>query len=76
MNMNNPLIRAFMNRLQSINPQGYNFASNLIKNNGNVDPIVKQMLNQVTPEQKQQVLNMAKGYGVPDDYLSKLQNMK
>ena len=74
MNINNPLIRAFMNKLQSINPQGYNFANNLIKNNGNVDPIVKQMLNQVTPEQKQQVLNTAKGYGVPGNYLAQLQN--
>ena len=73
---NNPLVKSLMTSLQGKNPQGYVFASQLIQNGGNIDPIVKQLLGKVTPEQKQQILNTAKGYGVPDDYLSKLQNMK
>ena len=76
MNMNNPLVRSLMGRLQGVNPQGYQFANQLMRNGGNIDPIVKQMLGRVTPEQKQQILNTAKGYGFPDSYLSQLQNMK
>lgn len=76
MNMNHPLIKTFMGQLQSKNPQGYQFANYLMQNGGNVDPIVKQILAKISPEQKQQVLNTAKGYGVSDKYLSQLQNMK
>ena len=76
MNNNNPLVKSLMGRLQGIDPQSYAIANQLMQKGGNVDPIVKQLLGRVTPEQKQQILNAAKGYGVPDDYLSKLQNMK
>lgn len=76
MNNNNPLVKSLMGRLQGIDPQSYAIANQLMQKGGNVDPIVKQLLGRVTPEQKQQILNTAKGYGVPDDYLSKLQNMK
>lgn len=74
--INNPLIQSLMGQLQSKSPQGYQFANQLMRNGGNVDPIVKQLLNRVTPEQKQQILNIAKKYGVPDVYLSKLQSSK
>lgn len=74
-NLNN-IKQALLNNLQSKNPQGYQFANYLRQNGGNVDSFVKQWLGKITPEQKQQVLNTAKNYGVPDNFLSQLQNMK
>jgi len=38
--------------------------------------IVKQMMNDKTPEQTSNILSMAKQYGVPDEILSQLQNTK
>ena len=45
-------------------------------NNGNPNAILKQMIGNATPEQKQGLLSEAKKYGVPDNVLSKIQNMK
>lgn len=72
----NPLIEALLGQLQSKNPNGFNFVNGMMKNGGNADAFLKQILSNVTPEQKQQLLNQAKGYGVPDSYLSQIQNMK
>lgn len=74
MNMNHPLIKTFMGQLQNKNPQGYQMVTNMMNNGGNPDAYVRQMLSKITPEQKQQVLNTAKGYGVPGNYLAQLQN--
>ena len=44
-------------------------------NNGNPNAILKQMIGNATPEQKQGLLSEAKKYGVPDNVLAKIQNM-
>lgn len=72
----NTIKQNLLRQVQQKNPQGYQFANYVMQNGSNVDPIVKQMLGKITPEQKQQVLNAAKNYGVPDTYLSQLQNLK
>lgn len=72
----NSIKQNLLTNLQSKNPQGYQFANYLMQNGGNIDPIIRQMLSKITPEQKQQILNQAKGYGCPDKFLSQLQNMK
>ena len=72
----NTIKQNLMRQVQQKNPQGYQFANYVMQNGGNVDPIVKQMLGKITPEQKQQVLNMAQKYGAPNSYLSQLQNLK
>lgn len=72
----NPIMSVLMQRLQTVNPQGYQFANQLMQNNGNPEGALKQMLSKVSPEQRQQVLNTAKSYGCPTDVLSKIQNMK
>ena len=72
----NSLIQALLGQLQSKNPQGYQIVKNMMNNGGSADAYVKQMLGRLNSEQKQQILNTAKGYGCPDDYLSKLQNSK
>lgn len=72
----NGIKQNLLTNLQSRNPQGYQFANYLMQNGGNIDPIIRQMLSKITPEQKQQVLNKAKGFGAPDSWLSQLQNLK
>ena len=47
-----------------------------MRSNGNPQAMLKQLLGNATPEQKQGLLNQAKSYGVPDNILSQLQNMK
>jgi len=47
-----------------------------MRNNGNPEAMLKQVLGNATPEQRQNLLKQAKGYGVPDNILSKIQNMK
>lgn len=71
----NPLMSMMLQRLQSSNPQGYQFANDLMRNNGDAEAALKQVLSNTTPEQKQQILNMARSYGAPNNILSKFQNM-
>lgn len=50
--------------------------SQAIQNNGNPQPILEQMFNNASLEQRQALLAQAKGFGVPENILSKLQNMR
>ena len=55
---------------------GYNVVSQAMQNNGNPNDIIQQMFKNASPEQRQNVLSQAKNYGVPENILSKLQNLK
>lgn len=72
----NPVINMLMQRLQKTNPQGYSMINQMMKNGGNPEAMLKQVMNGASPEQRQQILNTAKSYGAPNDVLSKIQNMK
>ena len=72
----NSIKQNLLRQVQQKNPQGYQFANYVMQNGGNVDPLVRQMLSKITPEQKQKALNTAQKYGAPDSYLSQLQNLK
>lgn len=65
-----------MQQLQTRNPQAFQIV-NQAKNSG-TDPqgFLKQLVNNSNPQDIQQVLQMGKQFGVPDDVLSKIQNMK
>lgn len=65
-----------MNQLKSQNPQMFQ-QLNQIKTSG-TDPraILQQMMGNTSPEQMQNILTQAKGFGVPDNILAQLQNMK
>lgn len=47
-----------------------------MQSNGNPQQMVKQLMGNATPEQRQAILSQAKNYGCPNEILSKLQNMK
>lgn len=72
----NPIINMLMQRLQKTNPGGYNMVNQMMQNGGNPEAMLKQVMGNVNPEQRQQILNTARSYGAPNDVLSKLQNMK
>lgn len=72
----NPIIQMLMSRLQTQNPKGYQMVNEAMRNNGNPSELVKQMMSNATPEQRQNLLKQAKSYGCPDNILSQLQNMK
>lgn len=72
----NPIINMLMGRLQKVNPNGYNLINQAMKNNGDPNALLQQVLGNSSPQQRQQILNTAKSYGAPNDVLSKIQNMK
>jgi len=47
-----------------------------MQSNGNPQALLQQMMGNATPEQKKDLLSRAKQYGVPDNILSQIQNMK
>ena len=57
-------------------PKNFQVVQNLMQNNGNPQDLVNQIMGNITPEQKQKLLNQAKNYGCPNELLSKLQNIK
>lgn len=72
----NPVMQMLMQRLQNKNPQGYQFINTAMQNGGNPNAILNQMMKNATPEQKQTLIQQAKNYGVPENYLKQIQNMK
>lgn len=48
----------------------------LMQNNGDPNALLKQMMGNASPEQKENLFKQCKNYGVPDNILSQLQNMK
>lgn len=72
----NFITQMLMQKLQGKNPGGYNFINTAMQNGGNPNAILQQMMKGATPEQKQGLINMARQYNVPDNYLKQIQNMK
>lgn len=50
--------------------------SEALQNNGDPNPLLKQVMSGIQPEQKQIILQQAKQFGCPENILSQIQNMK
>lgn len=70
------IIQSIMRQVQGKMPQGFQVAQQIMNNGQNPEPYIKQMLGHMTDEQKQNLFKQAKGYGMPDEILSKFQNMR
>ena len=70
------IVQSLMSQMKVKLPQNFQIAQNLMQNNGNPQVLVKQIMGNVSPEQKQNLLNQMKQYGCPNNILSQLQNMK
>lgn len=71
-----PMLGMMMNMLRGRNPQMYNSISQAMNTGGDPQAILRQMMGNASPQQIQQVLSQAKNMGVPEDFLSKIQNLK
>jgi len=58
----NPVINILMQKLQKINPSGYNMVNQMMQNGGDPNALLNQIMGGTTPEQRQQILNTAKSY--------------
>ena len=74
--MQNPIMSMLMNQLQAKNPQGFQVINQMMNSGGNPKEILQQMMGNTNPEQMQNIIQQAKQFGVPDNILSQLQNMK
>ena len=63
-----------MSRLQAQNPQQANQLKQMMSNGSNPQDILKQIMTNSNSSQVENVLNMGKQIGVPDDILNKIQN--
>lgn len=57
-------------------PRQFQTINALMQNNANPQDIIQQMMSGASPEQKENLFKQAKNYGVPNEILAKLQNMK
>ena len=57
-------------------PKNFQVAQNLMQNKNNPQDLVNQIMSNINPEKKQNLLNQMKQYGCPENILSQLQNMK
>ena len=65
-----------MGQLQSRNPQIANQISQAMNSGVNPQALMKQMMGNMDNAQIQNALNQAKQFGVPDNILNQMQNMR
>lgn len=58
------------------NPQVFQKAQSILQSNGNQEQLLQQLMGNLKPEQKENVLRQAQQFGCPKDILTKVQNMK
>jgi len=58
------------------NPQGFQKAQSILQSNGNQEQLLQQLMGNMKPEQKENILRTAQSWGCPKDILTKIQNMK
>lgn len=65
-----------MSQLQVQNPQAFQTINQAINSGSQPQQIVKQLIGNISPQEMQQLLQMGKQFGVPDEVLNQVQNMK
>ena len=70
------IIQTMMNQMKVKMPQNFQTINALMQNRTNPQDLVNQIMSNISPEQKQDLLNQMKQYGMPEHLLSQLQNMK
>ena len=65
-----------MGQLQSRNPQMANQINQAMNSGVNPQALMKQMMGNMDNTQIQNALNQAKQFGVPDNILNQMQNMR
>ena len=58
------------------NPQQANQLKQMMSSGGNPQDILKQMIGNSNASQMEQILNLGKQMGIPDNILNQVQNLK
>ena len=56
------IIQTMMSQMKVKLPQNFQIAQNLMQNKNNPQDLVNQIMNSISPEQKQNLLNQCKQY--------------
>lgn len=65
------LMGQLQNQIMMKNPQAFQKLQELIKSTNNPQEFLNQITNSYTPEQKEQFMKFANGYGVSNEQLEK-----
>ena len=65
-----------MQQVQSQNPQVFQVVNQAINSGANPMQFMKQVMGNVSPQQMQDIMTQAKQFGVPDEVLQQIQNIK
>ncbi len=74
--MSNFILQTLLGNLKNKLPRQFQQINALMQNNANPQAIIQQMMSGATPKQKEALFKQCKQYNVPDEILSKIQNMK
>ena len=66
----NQVMNMLMNQLQMKNPQALKQFEQIRKSNGDPKQLLQQITGNYTPEQRQQFMKFANGFGFTNDQLS------
>lgn len=65
-----------MQQVQNQNPQAFQMVNQAINSGANPMQFMKQVMSNVSPQQMQDIMAQAKQFGVPDEVLQQMQNIK
>lgn len=65
-----------MQEVQSKNPQAFQMINQAMSSGANPQNLMKQAIDNATPQQMQGIMEQAKQLGVPDQILQQIQNIK
>ena len=65
-----------MQQIQSQNPQAFQIVNQAMNSGSNPMQLIKQIMGNGSPQQMQDIMTQAKQFGVPDEVLQQMQNIK
>ncbi len=72
--MNNMIMQMLMNKAKQNNPQVFNLINNSMNNNINPINLFNQITKGYSQEQKNNIFQIAKQYGINDETINKFKN--
>lgn len=71
-----PILSMLMGMLNARNPKMYQSINMAMNNGQNPQELLKQVMGNATPEQREGIIKQAGSMGCPKEILSQIQNMK
>ena len=71
-----PMLSMMLGILQNRNPQMFQNINTAMTSGQNPQQLLKQIMGKASPEQREGLIKQAKQFGVPDNILSQIQNLK